>query len=55
MLIARHIMQYPEDAYGIMGSSHLEYVTTNLLQWDPTQPVRLHFVHLEEFWTGRDS
>ena len=47
---ARHIMQYLEDAYGIIGPSHLEYVTTNLLQWDPTQPARLNFVCLEEFW-----
>ena len=49
MLTAHHIMQYLEDAYGIMGPSHLEYITTNLLQWDPTQPARLNFVRLEEF------
>ena len=50
LLTARQIMQYLEDAYGIMGPSHLEYITTNLLKWDPTQPARLNFVRLEEFW-----
>ena len=50
LLTARQIMQYLEDAYGIMGPSHLEYITTNLLRWDPTQPARLNFIRLEEFW-----
>ena len=31
-LTACHIMQYLEDSYGALGPSHLEYITTHLLQ-----------------------
>ena len=49
-LTIRHIMQYLEDAYGTLGASYLEYITTHFVRWDSTQPARLNFVRLEEFW-----